>query len=216
MVDKEEVLSKIRDAIINLDIDNIGRLCEEAVKAGVPAYEIVMNAMAKGMEVVGEKYERNEYFLAELIMAGETMKEGMKVLEPYLKTGELKKIGKVVIGTVRGDLHDIGKNIVVTLLNAAGFEVIDLGVDVPPEKFVEAVKENSPDIVGMSALLTTTMIEMEEVIKALKEAGLRNKVKIIIGGAPITEEFARKIGADAAARDAVEGVNICKSWVAGK
>jgi len=217
MVNKEEeMLSRIRDAIVNLDIDNIGRLCEEAVKAGVPAYEVVMDGMAKGMEIVGEKYERNEYFLAELIMAGETMKEGMKVLEPYLKAGELKKIGKVVIGTVRGDLHDIGKNIVATLLSAAGFEVVDLGVDVSPEKFVEAVKENNPDIVGMSALLTTTMVEMEEVIKALKESGLRDKVKVIIGGAPITEEFAKKIGADAAAKDAVEGVNICKSWVARK
>ncbi|MEM2913634.1 MAG: corrinoid protein [Candidatus Bathyarchaeia archaeon] len=216
MVNKEEILVRIRDAIVNLDIDNIGRLCEEAVGAGVPAYEVVMEGMAKGMEVVGEKYERNEYFLAELIMAGETMKEGMKALEPHLKAGELKRTGKVVIGTVRGDLHDIGKNIVATLLNAAGFEVIDLGVDVPPEKFIEAVKENSPDIVGMSALLTTTMIEMEGIIKELKKAGLREKVKIIIGGAPITKEYAEKIGADAAARDAVEGVNICKSWMARK
>lgn len=207
-------MGRIRDAIVNLDIDNIGRLCEEAIRAGVPAYEVVMEGMARGMEVVGEKYERNEYFLAELIMAGETMKEGMKVLEPYLKAGELKKIGKVVIGTVRGDLHDIGKNIVATLLSAAGFDVIDLGVDVPPEKFVEAVKENSPDIVGMSALLTTTMVEMEDIIKELKKAGLRDKVKVIIGGAPITREYAEKIGADAAARDAVEGVNICKSWMA--
>jgi 5-methyltetrahydrofolate--homocysteine methyltransferase len=214
MVSREEILGRIRDAIVNLDIDNIGRLCEEAIRAGVPAYEVVMEGMARGMEVVGEKYERNEYFLAELIMAGETMKEGMKVLEPYLKAGELKRVGKVVIGTVRGDLHDIGKNIVATLLSAAGFDVIDLGVDVPPEKFVEAVKENSPDIVGMSALLTTTMVEMEDIIKELKKAGLRDKVKVIIGGAPITREYAEKIGADAAARDAVEGVNICKSWMA--
>jgi 5-methyltetrahydrofolate--homocysteine methyltransferase len=213
MVSREEILGKIRDAIVNLDIDNIGRLCLEAIEAGIPAYEVVMLGMSKGMEIVGEKYERNEYFLAELIMAGEVMKEGMKVLEPYLKSGEMKKIGKVVIGTVRGDLHDIGKNIVATLLSAAGFEVIDLGVDVSPEKFVEAVKEHNPNIVGMSALLTTTMIEMENVIKALKEAGLRDRVKIIIGGAPITREFAEKIGADAAARDAVEGVSICKSWV---
>ncbi|MBS7648387.1 MAG: corrinoid protein [Candidatus Bathyarchaeia archaeon] len=213
---KEEILSKIRDAIVNLDIDNIQRYCVEAIEAGIPAYDVVMKGMSKGMEVVGEKYERNEYFLAELIMAGEVMKEGMKVLEPHLKSSEMKKVGKVVIGTVRGDLHDIGKNIVVTLLSAAGFDVIDLGVDVPPEKFVEAVKEYKPDILGMSALLTTTMIEMENVIKALKEAGLRDKVKIIIGGAPITKEYADKIGADAAARDAVEGVNICKTWMTGK
>ncbi len=211
----KEILDKIKDAIVNLDIDSIPKLCLEAINENIPPYDIVMNGMAKGMEIVGQKYENNEYFLAELIMAGETMKEGMKVLEPYLKSGELKKVGKVVIGTVKGDLHDIGKNVVVTLLSAAGFDVIDLGVDVPPEKFVQAVKEHKPDIVAMSALLTTTMVEMESVIKALKEAGLRDNVKIIIGGAPITKEFAEKIGADAAARDAVEGVNICKSWVKG-
>jgi len=213
MVREEEILCKLRDAIVNLDIEGVQKACREAIDAGIPAYKAVTDGMAKGMEIVGQKYEDGDYFLAELIMAGETMKEGMKVLEPYLKGGEVKKIGKVVIGTVRGDLHDIGKNIVVTLLNAAGFEVEDLGVDVSPEKFVEAVKQNNPDIVGMSALLTTTMIEMENVIKALKEAGLRDKVKIIIGGAPITPEYAEKIGADAAAKDAVEGVNICKSWV---
>jgi len=216
MESEDEILSKLRDAVVNLDIEGIQEACREAIEAGIPAYRAVTDGMAKGMDVVGEKYEKGEYFLAELIMAGEVMKEGMKILEPHLKGGEVKKIGKVVIGTVRGDLHDIGKNIVVTLLEAAGFEVVDLGVDVPPEKFVEAVKQNKPDIVGMSALLTTTMIEMENVIKALKEAGLRDKVKIIIGGAPITQEYAEKIGADAAAKDAVEGVNICKSWVTSK
>jgi len=216
MVREEEILCKLRDAIVNLDIESVQKACREAIDAGIPAYKAVTDGMAKGMEVVGEKYENGEYFLAELIMAGETMKEGMKVLEPHLKGGEVKKIGKVVIGTVRGDLHDIGKNIVVTLLNAAGFEVVDLGVDVSPEKFVEAIKQNNPEIVGMSALLTTTMVEMENVIKTLKDAGLRDKVKIIIGGAPITQEYAEKIGADAAARDAVEGVNICKSWVTKK
>ena len=210
---EEEILGRVRDAIVNLDIDGVQNACKEVIAAGIPAYKAVTDGMAKGMEIVGEKYENNEYFLAELIMAGETMKEGMKVLEPHLKAGEIKTIGKVAVGTVRGDLHDIGKNVVVTLLGAAGFDVIDLGVDVPSEKFVEAVKEKNPDIVGMSALLTTTMIEMESVIKALKDAGLRDKVKIIIGGAPITQEYAEKIGADEAARDAVQGVNICKSWV---
>jgi len=210
---EEEVLGKLRDAIVNLDIDGIKEACRETINVGIPAYKAVTDGMAKGMEIVGQKYENNEYFLAELIMAGETMKEGMRVLEPYLKAGDLKTVGKVVIGTVRGDLHDIGKNVVVTLLNAAGFDVVDLGVDVPLEKFVEAIKQNNPEIVGMSALLTTTMVEMENVIKALKDAGLRDKVKIVIGGAPITQEYAEKIGADAAARDAVEGVNICKSWV---
>lgn len=211
---EEEILGKIRDAIVNLDIDGVQNACKEAIEAGIPAYKAVGDGMSKGMVIVGERYENNEYFLAELIMAGEVMKEGMMVLEPHLKSGDLKKIGKVAIGTVRGDLHDIGKNVVVTLLGAAGFDIIDLGVDVPSDKFVEAVKENDPDILGMSALLTTTMIEMESVIKALKEAGVRDKVKIIIGGAPITDEYAEKIGADAAARDAVQGVNVCKSWVA--
>ena len=211
---EEEILGKIRDAIVNLDIDGVQNACKEAIEAGIPAYKAVGDGMSKGMVIVGEKYENNEYFLAELIMAGEVMKEGMIVLEPHLKSGDLKKIGKVAIGTVRGDLHDIGKNVVVTLLGAAGFDVVDLGVDVPSEKFVETVKEGNPDILGMSALLTTTMIEMESVIKALKEAGVRDKVKIIIGGAPITKEYAEKIGADAAARDAVQGVNVCKSWVA--
>lgn len=210
---ENEILRKLRDAIVNLDIEGIQKACKEAVEAGIPAYRAVTDGMAKGMELVGEKYENGEYFLPELIMAGETMKEGMKILEPYLKGGEVKRMGKVVIGTVKGDLHDIGKSIVITLLNAAGFDVVDLGVDVPPEKFVEAVKNNNPDIVGMSALLTTTMIEMKNVIEALKEAGLRDKVKIIIGGAPITQEYAEKIGADAAARDAMEGVSICRSWL---
>ncbi|MEM0049351.1 MAG: corrinoid protein [Candidatus Bathyarchaeia archaeon] len=209
----EEILGNIKSAIVNLDIENIQRLCLEAIKAGIPAYDIIMKGFSKGLEIVGENYERGEYYLAELVVAGETVKEGMKVLEPYLKGDEAQKIGKVVIGTVRGDLHDIGKNIVAILLKASGFDVIDLGVDVPPERFVEAVREHKPDIVAMSALLTTTMNEMENVIKALKEAGLRNNVKVIIGGAPVTDEFAKKIGADAAAKDAVEGVNICKSWL---
>jgi len=214
VVKEDVILGKIRDAIVNLDIDGIQKACKDAIESGIPAYRAITEGMSKGMEIVGQKYEANEYFLAELIMAGETMKEGTKVLEPHLKAGDVKAIGKVAIGTVRGDLHDIGKNVVVTLLGAAGFDIVDLGVDVPAEKFVEAVKDSNPDIVGMSALLTTTMVEMETTIKALRKAGLRRKVKIIIGGAPITQEYAKKIGADAAARDAVEGVNICKSWVA--
>ncbi len=182
----------------------------------MPAYRAVVDGMAKGMEIVGEKYEAGEYFLAELIMAGETMKEGMLVLEPHLKSGDLKSAGKVAIATVRGDLHDIGKNIVATLLKAANYDIVDLGVDAPAEKFVEAVRQDKPDIVAMSALLTTTMVEMENVVKELKKAGLKSKVKVIIGGAPITSEYAKRIGADAAARDAVEGVRICNEWMKAK
>jgi len=213
---KEEILARLRDAIVNLDYEGIRDVAREAIEAGLSPYEAIMEGMAKGMDIVGQKYEQGEYFLAELIMAGETMKEGLSVLEPYMKKGEIKHIGKVVIGTVEGDLHDIGKNIVITLLTASGFEVVDLGVDVSAEKFVEAVRKHKPDIVAMSALLTTTMVNMEKVVKALEEAGLRDKVKIIVGGAPLTEEFAKQIGADAYGRDAVVGVEICRRWVSEK
>lgn len=216
MPSEKQVLAKLRDAIVNLDIDGVKKASEEALAGGVPAFKAVIDGMAKGMEIVGQKYEDGEYFLAELIMAGETMKEGMAVLEPHLKAGDIKSAGKVAIGTVKGDLHDIGKNVVVTLLKAANFEVVDLGVDVSAEQFVDAVKKNKPDIFAMSALLTTTMIEMENIVKSLEKAGLRKKVKIIIGGAPITPEYAKKIGADAAAKDAVEGIRICTKWMKAK
>lgn len=216
MSSEKKVLAKIRDSIVNLDIEGVKKASEDALAAGIPAYRAIIEGMAKGMEIVGQKYEDGEYFLAELIMSGETMKEGMAVLEPHLKAGDIKSAGKAVIGTVRGDLHDIGKNIVVTLLKAANFEVTDLGVDISAEQFVDAVKKNKPDIVAMSALLTTTMIEMENVVKTLEKAGLRKKVKIIIGGAPVTAEYAEKIGADAAAKDAVEGVRTCAQLAQAK
>ncbi len=209
---KEEILEKIKNYLINFDIENLKKECKEAIDKGISPIEII-NSLSKGMDIVGKKYEEGEFFLSDLIMAGETMKEAMEVLKPYLKESEVKKIGKIVIGTVRGDLHDIGKNIVATLLTAAGFEVIDLGIDVPPEKFLEAVREYKPNILGMSALLTTTMIEMENVIKELEKYSLRKDIKIIVGGAPLNEEFARKIGADAYAIDAVTGVNICRRWI---
>ncbi len=209
-------MEKISKAIVEFDIDNIKTLIKNALDAGIPALDIVTKGMAKGMEIVGKKYEEKEYFLAELIMAGEVMKTGMEVLEPHLKATPVSKKGVVVIGTVKGDLHDIGKNIVVTLLRSSGFEVHDLGVDVDAQKFVEKVRETNADILALSALLTTTMVEMENVIKALKEAGIRDKVKVIIGGAPITEEFASKIGADGFAVDAVQGLQKCKEMIEQK
>ncbi|HDN62846.1 MAG TPA: cobalamin-binding protein [Candidatus Bathyarchaeota archaeon] len=213
---KEEILEKISKAIVEFDIDNIKNLVNQALEAGIPALDIVTKGMAKGMEIVGKKYEKKEYFLAELIMAGEVMKTGMEVLEPHLKATPVGRKGVVVIGTVKGDLHDIGKNIVITLLKSSGFEVHDLGVDVDAQRFVEKVKETNADILALSALLTTTMVEMENVIKALKEASIRDKVKVIVGGAPITEEFASKIGADAFAVDAVQGLQKCKEMIAQK
>jgi len=215
MMAEKDALRRVVDCIVGLKFDEIRETCQQALDAGVPAFRIVDKGMAEGMRIVGEKYEANEYFLSELIVAGEVMKEGMKVLEPHLKSGQVKKMGKIVMGTVFGDLHDIGKNVASVMLGAAGFDIVDLGVDVPAEKFVEAVRKEEPDIVGMSALITVTMPEMEKAVKALEKAGLRDRLKVIIGGAPVTSQFAEKIGADAAAKDAVDGVKICKSWVQG-
>jgi len=212
-VNEEKILSGLRDAIVNLDIGGIKSLAQEAVDAGIPAFKAVVDGMAKGMEVIGQRYEAGDCFLAELIVAGEAMKEGMTVLEPHLSAGDVEVAGKCVIGTVRGDLHDIGKNIFVTFLKSANFDVLDLGVDVSAARFIEAVEENDPDIVAMSALLTTTMVEMEGIVDSLKATGLREKVKVIIGGAPITAQYTEKIGADASARDAIEGVRTCVEWM---
>jgi len=213
---EETVLTRLKEAIVNLDFDGSKNLAQEAIAKGIPPNEIISKGISAAMEDVGKKFENSEYFLSELIVAGEISKEITQMLQPYLTGFDIKRIGKVVIGTVKGDLHDIGKNILGMMLESAGFEVIDLGSDVPAEAFVDAVKSNQPDIVGMSALLTVTMVEMENVINALKKAGLRDKVKVIIGGAPITDEYANRIGADGYGKDAVVGVEICKSWVKGK
>jgi len=213
---EKEILNRLKECIVKLDIEEIKQACEDALASGISPVKAITEGMAKGMNVVGEKYEAGEYFLSELIMAGEVMKEGMKILEPHLKGREMKKLGKVILATVKGDLHDIGKNIVATLLNVSGFEIIDLGVDVPSEKILETVRTQKPDILAMSALITTTMPEMESVIKQLKKAGQRNKVKVIVGGAPLTAGYAEIIGADAYAPDALAGVNICKKWISGE
>jgi corrinoid protein of di/trimethylamine methyltransferase len=210
-----EVLDKIKNCIVELNLEGITEAIKEALELGIPPYTVLMDGMAEGMKDVGKKYEAGEYFLAELVVAGEVMKEGMKVLEPKLKLQNIKAKGVVVIGTVKGDLHDIGKDVVATLLKSAGFEVIDLGVDVPPERFVEEAKSRNAHIVATSALLTTTMPEIGNVIKALEDAKIRSKVKVIVGGAPLTKDFAEKIGADAYGKDAVEGVKICENWMKG-
>jgi corrinoid protein of di/trimethylamine methyltransferase len=209
----EELLREISAALASLDEVLVEELVAKALEAGCPPLEVVERGMRPGMEEVGRRFERGEYFLPELIVAADIFQGvlGRRVL-PLLPR-ESRVLGRVVIGTVRGDIHDIGKNLVAAMLRASGFEVIDLGVDVPPERFVEAVREHKPDILGMSALLTTTMLEMRNVIDALRAAGLRDKVKVIVGGAPVTEEYAREIGADAYARDAVEAVRKCAELV---
>lgn len=216
-MNSREILQKIKDCIVNLDFEGALENVRKALESKISPTEIISESVVEGMNIVGEKFEKGEYFLSELIVAGEIGKEIVKLLNPYLRAEEvkLKKLGKIVIGTVRGDLHDIGKNIVAMMLETAGFEVIDLGTDVPPEKFVEAVKQYDANIVAMSALLTVTMPEMKIVIDKLKETGLRGKVKIIVGGAPVTEEYAKSIGADGYGETAVEGVRICKQWAVG-
>uniref|UniRef100_A0A7V4JP87 Cobalamin-binding protein n=1 Tax=Thermodesulfobacterium geofontis TaxID=1295609 RepID=A0A7V4JP87_9BACT len=197
---------KLSKAIVELNDIEIKKLAKEAIDAGVPAQVAILEGLAKGMEIVGEKYEKKEYFLADLIMAAEIMKDAMEVLEPHLKAEKVPKAGTVVIGTVSGDLHDIGKNTVIAMLRSAGFEVHDLGIDVPVEVFVQKVKEIKPHILAMSALLLSTMPMMKEVIDALNKEGLRKNIKVLVGGRPVTPEYAKMIGADAYAKDCVEAV----------
>jgi methanogenic corrinoid protein MtbC1 len=211
-VGKQQTLENLKDAIIGFDIDNIKTLAENALKQGVSAYEGVVDGMAKGMEVVGQKYQAGEYFLPELVMAGETFKEGMKVFGVHLKPSEMGTQGRIVIGTVEGDLHDIGKNIVASMVEAAGFQVHDLGVDVAANGFLEKAREVSADIVAMSALLSTTFPHMREVIDSIRKAQIPTKT--LVGGAPLNMEVAKSVGADGYGRDAVEGANICKRWTA--
>lgn len=211
---KESILEDLKEAIIKFDIDNIKALAETALKQGVTAYEGVMNGMAKGMEAVGQKYQMGEFFLPELVMAGETFKEGMKVFVSHLKPSEIASQGRIVIGTVEGDLHDIGKNIVASMVGASGFEVHDLGVDVTADRFLVTTKEASADIVAMSALLSTTFPRMRDVIDAIRKAEV--SAKTLVGGAPLNLETAKSLGADGYGRDAVDGANICKQWAAAK
>ena len=191
---------------MNLNSEELKNAVEKALNSKISPQEIVHQGFSKGMEIVGEKYENGEYFLSELIMAGVTMNESLELIKPLLKGKDMKSCGKVAIGTVEGDLHDIGKNIVMTMLESSGFEVHDLGVDVPPERFVEKVKELKPDILGMSALLSVTMNRVKETIDALVKNSLRNNVKILVGGRCLDEKIAKEMGADAYGSDAWDGV----------
>jgi methylmalonyl-CoA mutase cobalamin-binding domain/chain len=195
-------LQEVMKAVETGKLKQIEELVQSAIDEGIEANEI-LNAMIETMGVIGDKFQRNEIFVPEMLVAGLTMKKGVEVLKPLLAGANVTSYGKFIIGTVQGDLHDIGKNLVALMVESAGFEVIDLGVDVPAHKFVEAIKAN-PDckVVGVSALLTTTMEAMKVTVKAIIDAGLKSQVKILVGGAPITPEFAEEIGADAYTPDA--------------
>ena len=202
----------ITEAIRDGDSYDIAELVQSSLDSGNDPYKL-FNAMIAGLEECGKLFEKREFFLPDLIMAGEAFTTGMEVLEPHLTQTSIEQAGKVILGTVAGDVHDIGKNLVGFLLKNAGFEVIDIGTDVDTEKFLQAVKEHQPDVLGISALLTTTMLGMEDVIKAMDEEGLRKRTKVIIGGGPVSKRFAEEINADAYASDAVEGVKKIKELV---
>ena len=203
--------SKIKDSVIAGEVDEVRDLVQKAVEEGQEVKKILKEGLIAGINIVGNKYESGEFFLPEMVIAASAMKEGLKVLSPLLKQGDIESAGTVVLGTAQGDIHDIGKSIVGTMLEGAGFMVTDVGVDIGPEKFIEVAKEKGADIIGVSALLTTTMVKMEDVIKAAKEAGL--KAKVMIGGASVTQEFADKIGADGYAPDAPSAVGKAKELV---
>lgn len=209
-------LRKIQEAIIEGNSSRVLELLKAAINDGVDPQVIVNEGMISAMSIVGERFKKNEIYVPEVLIAARAMQEGLNIIKPLLAEVDMKKVGKVVLGTVFGDLHDIGKNLVKIMLEGNGFEVIDLGVDVSPEQFVESVKSMNPTHVAMSALLTTTMPAMKDTIDALKAEGLREAVKIIIGGAPVTAEFAEEIGADGYGPDAASAVDLAKELVGAK
>ena len=205
------IISTIYESILEGDRDTATASVEQALEAGLDPTVILQDGMIAAMKEVGRLFEEGDYFVPEMLIAARAMQSGLAVLKPYLVDADIKPAGTVAVGTVKGDLHDIGKNLVAMMLEGAGFIIYDLGTDVAPEKFVTAIQENEVDVVALSALLTTTMPGMDKTIKAISGAGLREKVKIIVGGAPVTQEYAERIGADGFAPDASSAVTVTES-----
>ncbi len=201
-------LQALAEAVINGDRDEAARLAQKAVDEGVAPESIVNDGMIVGMNEVGRRFKANEFYVPEVLIAARAMHGGMDVVKPLLAKSGIEPRGRVVIGTAQGDLHDIGKNLVAMMLEGGGFEVIDIGVDVSPDQFLEAISEHSPNVVAMSALLTTTMPGMKDTIEALDAAGVRDQIKVMIGGAPVTQDYADEIGADGYAADAASAVDL--------
>ncbi len=208
-----DLLNEIKEAVIDGLQKVVPGKVQTALDAGIDPETILNEAMIKGMAEVGQLFEDGEFFVPEMLVAARAMASGMEILKPRLIQADVKSAGKVIIGTVQGDLHDIGKNLVGMMLEGAAFEVVDLGADVSPEKFVEAVKENGAQIVAMSALLTTTMPSMKTTIEALETAGLRDRVKVMVGGAPLSDQYAKEIRADGYSPDANRAVALAKSLI---
>lgn len=210
-----ELLEQISTAVIEGNLDEIADLTEDALDEDMTAAEILDKGLMPGMDHVGVEFKAGDMFVPEVLRSAKTMHVSMGILRPLLAEGESMATGKLLLGTVKGDMHDIGKNLVGMLCEGAGFEVEDIGKDVEPDVFVEKIKEFEPDVLGMSALLTTTMRVMGHTINAIEEAGLRDKVKIMVGGAPVTQDFADQIGADGYASNAAAAADLAKSFVAG-
>ena len=209
-------LEKLHDAILNGDAKTALAATKEAIEAGVSPSDLISLHMIPAMDEVGRLFECEEYFVPELLLSGRAMKGALEILRPLLAAGGIEPTGKVVIGTVKGDLHDIGKNLVASMLEGGGFEVTDLGTDVSPEKFIAAVAEKDADIACLSALLTVTMPAMKTTIEAMKTAGMRGKVKVMIGGAPVTQQYADQIGADGYSENANAAVALARKLVGAK
>ena len=207
-----DYLDNIYEAILDGDMGIVPTNVQSAIDAGILVSDILTEGMIAAMEEVGRLFQEGEYFVPEMLLAAHSMKAGLSVLQPHLVNTGVEPIGKIILGSVDGDMHDIGKNLVAMMLEGAGFQIVDLGTDVSAAQFVEAVKEGA-DILGLSALLTTTLPSMESTIRAIEAAGLREDVKIIVGGAPVTADYAHQIGADGYAKDASQAVKVAKSFI---
>jgi 5-methyltetrahydrofolate--homocysteine methyltransferase len=205
----EKFIEQMREAIVQGQVGEVTTMTNKALETMAPL-DIVTKIVAPAMGRVGDLYSCGEFYVPEMLLAARAAKAALGIVRPMLAKGNVKPMATVVIGTVRGDLHDIGKNLVSMMLEGAGFQVIDLGIDVPPEKFIQAVLENKADLMGMSALISTTMPQMGVTIKEMEKAGVRNQVKVIVGGAPVTDDYAKSIGADGFAPDAAQAVTVSK------
>jgi 5-methyltetrahydrofolate--homocysteine methyltransferase len=209
----EDILQDMASNLYNGESDKVAELVQKALDQGMVAGEVLSGGLIAGMDEVGKDFKAGDLFVPEVLIAARAMQAGMSILRPLLAEGDVPSAGKYVIGTVKGDLHDIGKNLVKMMLEGAGFETIDLGTDAEAADFIKAVQEHQPSLLGMSALLTTTMVNMRATIEALEEAGLRDSVKVMVGGAPVTAAFAEEIGADAYAPDAATAVDVARGLV---
>lgn len=207
-------LEKVREDVLLGDISGVAEGCNALVASGMAPLDIINEGLIAGMNVVGKKFKAGDMFMPEVLMSAKAMGAGIEIVKPLIAEEDVPTSGKVVIGTVEGDLHDIGKNLVVIMLESSGYEVVNLGVDIAPQKFVEAVREHKPQVLGLSALLTTTMLAMKDTIDELKEAGVRGDLKVIIGGAPVTADFAEEIGADGYAPDGPSAVELADKLLA--